>query len=168
MLILALLALAAWRLRPPRPGEPVASCPARAVARLDGRPIALCLHRRAEALGLLLTRAGASRCGEASAAVNAGDFVEVDAACAATPLPMPAATRLALGLKIDLNRASQQELEALPRIGPAIARRIVADRSRRGPFLTVDALDRVRGIGPGLLRRLEGLISAGGAAGGGR
>jgi competence protein ComEA len=50
------------------------------------------------------------------------------------------------------------ELEALPGIGPALARRIVADRESQGPFATVAALDRVPGIGPALLARLEGLI----------
>lgn len=51
-------------------------------------------------------------------------------------------------VKIDLNSASAAELEALPRIGPALARRIVDDREKHGPFRKIEDLDRVPGIGP--------------------
>jgi competence ComEA-like helix-hairpin-helix protein len=51
-------------------------------------------------------------------------------------------------VKIDLNSASAAELEALPRIGPALARRIVDDREKYGPFRKIEDLDRVPGIGP--------------------
>jgi len=57
---------------------------------------------------------------------------------------------------IDLNTATVEELILLPGIGPARAQAIVADRERRGPFTSVDSLDRVRGIGP---RTVEGLRS---------
>lgn len=63
------------------------------------------------------------------------------------------------GPALNVNRATAVELEALPGIGPALARRIVADRESQGPFATVAALDRVPGIGPALLARLEGLIT---------
>jgi competence protein ComEA len=42
----------------------------------------------------------------------------------------------------------------MPGIGEQLARRIVADRQERGPFLDLDDLRRVRGIGP---RTLEGM-----------
>jgi competence protein ComEA len=59
------------------------------------------------------------------------------------------------GPLINVNRASAAELEALPRIGPALAARIVADREANGPFSTVDALEsRVKGIGPALARTI--------------
>ena len=61
---------------------------------------------------------------------------------------------------VNVNRATAVELEALPGIGPALARRIVADREAQGPFATVAALDRVSGIGPALLARLERLVTA--------
>lgn len=57
-------------------------------------------------------------------------------------------------VRIDLNTASAAELEALPRIGPALARRITEDRETRGPFRSIEDLRRVRGIGP---RTIEGL-----------
>ncbi len=61
---------------------------------------------------------------------------------------------------LNVNRATAVELEALPGIGPSLARRIVADREAQGPFATVAALDRVPGIGPALLARLERLVTA--------
>ena len=48
---------------------------------------------------------------------------------------------------IALNRASAKELEALDGIGPVLAARIVAYRNQNGPFLTVDDLMKVSGIG---------------------
>lgn len=62
---------------------------------------------------------------------------------------------------IDLNRAGQEELEALPGIGPALAGRILASRNSDGPFRNPEDLMRVRGIGPATLKRLQGLIHVG-------
>lgn len=55
---------------------------------------------------------------------------------------------------IDLNRASQDRLEALP----GIARRIVQSR-REQPFRTAEDLLRVQGIGPATLAKLRGLVT---------
>lgn len=60
-----------------------------------------------------------------------------------------------LGRRLDLNRAEVSALVALDGVGPAMAQGIVDDRSRRGPFDSVDALDRVKGIGPVRLRKLR-------------
>lgn len=57
---------------------------------------------------------------------------------------------------VDVDQAGAAELERLPRIGPALAARIVVDRSERGPFGSLRELQRVRGIGP---RMAEGLAS---------
>ena len=54
--------------------------------------------------------------------------------------------------RVDLNTASQQELEALPGIGPTIARRIIEGR----PYRTVDDLLRVKGIGEKKLEEIRG------------
>lgn len=48
---------------------------------------------------------------------------------------------------VNLNTASASELEALPRIGPAMAERIIAYREQHGGFRSVDELKHVTGIG---------------------
>ncbi|MBI4820182.1 MAG: DUF655 domain-containing protein [Deltaproteobacteria bacterium] len=47
------------------------------------------------------------------------------------------------------------ELSLVPGIGAKLAQRIVEDRERNGPFRSVEEVDRVRGIGPVLTRRLS-------------
>ena len=53
--------------------------------------------------------------------------------------------------RIDADQATAAELARLPRVGLALAKKIVADRESRGPFGGPDELDRVPGVGPGLL-----------------
>jgi len=61
------------------------------------------------------------------------------------------ATPLAPGERIDVNRADVVELDRLPKVGPALAARIVARRTERGPFRTLADLDSVPGVGEALL-----------------
>jgi competence protein ComEA len=58
-----------------------------------------------------------------------------------------------------VDRADSAALEALPGVGPALARRIVADRATRGAFGSIDGLSRVAGIGPRLEARLRPLVT---------
>ena len=60
---------------------------------------------------------------------------------------------------VDINVATNADLEALPGVGPATAAAIVDDRARNGPFATVDDLDRVSGIGPAKLAALRDLVT---------
>ena len=62
---------------------------------------------------------------------------------------------------VDLNRAAAAELDALPGIGPVLARRIVEHRQRHGPFRRVEELRAVRGVGPRLLARLRPRVGVG-------
>jgi len=57
--------------------------------------------------------------------------------------------------RINLNTASAVELQRLTGIGPALAGRIVEDRTVHGPFARVSDLTRVSGIGPRTLERLK-------------
>jgi competence ComEA-like helix-hairpin-helix protein len=53
--------------------------------------------------------------------------------------------------RIDPDLAPAEELARLPKVGLALARAIVAYRQKHGPFGGVQGLDRVPGVGPGLL-----------------
>ena len=60
---------------------------------------------------------------------------------------------------IDVDVASVEELERLPRVGPALADRILANRDSFGAFGSLDALGDVRGIGPAMLKLLSPLVT---------
>lgn len=66
----------------------------------------------------------------------------------------------ASALPIDVNRADAEALLDLPGIGPALAARIVEARRER-PFTSIRDLERVRGIGPSTVARLEAVAVAG-------
>ena len=59
---------------------------------------------------------------------------------------------------IDLNRATVEQLDALPGVGPATAKAIVDWRTRHGRFRSVQDLLDVPGIGPSKLDRLKTLV----------
>jgi competence protein ComEA len=74
--------------------------------------------------------------------------------------PAPAtATGDAGGALVDVNRATPEQLQTLPGVGPATAAAIVTERERNGPFLGVDDLDRVPGIGPAKLAAIRDLVT---------
>lgn len=86
----------------------------------------------------------------------AGDRVTTTApGCAATVDRMSGAARMTLRVPLDLNRDDADALAALPAVGPGLARAIVRDRTRRGPFRSVDDLERVRGVGPATLQAIR-------------
>jgi competence protein ComEA len=58
-------------------------------------------------------------------------------------------------LSLDLNTATEQELEQLDGVGPAIAAEIVAYREQHGGFASVDELDEVSGIGDAKLAAIR-------------
>ena len=59
---------------------------------------------------------------------------------------------------LDLNTATREQLDALPRIGPALADRILAWREENGRFTSVDDLGSVPGIGDKMLAGLRDLV----------
>jgi competence ComEA-like helix-hairpin-helix protein len=67
---------------------------------------------------------------------------------------------LAPGERLDVNSAPAEELDRLPRVGPAVAEAIVQERMR-GRFVSFDDLTRVRGIGPATLERLRAHVTVG-------
>lgn len=65
---------------------------------------------------------------------------------------------------VDLNGATQSELEAVKGIGPAKARAIVDHRAKNGPFKSVDGLAEVKGFGKASVAKLKGELTVGGEA----
>lgn len=72
---------------------------------------------------------------------------------------------LAPGEHIDLDRADVTDITRLPRIGPALAQRIVAWRARHGPFGSLERLDSVPGVGPAVLEAVRPYVKFSGSWG---
>lgn len=59
---------------------------------------------------------------------------------------------------LNLNTATQAQIELLPGIGPALASRIIEHRTKNGPFKSITDLDAVSGIGPKMIDKLKPLV----------
>ncbi|MEJ5945735.1 helix-hairpin-helix domain-containing protein, partial [Pseudokineococcus basanitobsidens] len=59
---------------------------------------------------------------------------------------------------VDLNTATEADLDALPGIGPVLARRILDVRAQLGAFSSVEELGEVSGIGESRLSELRELV----------
>jgi competence protein ComEA len=94
--------------------------------------------------------------------ISSGSRVEVMPAGGYRLAVMSGAKLLTLGLPLDLNRASAKDLEAVPGIGPALAKRIVDYRQAHGPFKQIDELrEKVLGFGPKKVEKLRPYIIIG-------
>lgn len=60
--------------------------------------------------------------------------------------------------QISINTADVNDFEALPGIGPALARRIIEYRKKNGHFKKISDLKKVKGIGENLFKRIEPFI----------
>lgn len=122
-----------WKARTPPPPEPVVQGLERQIVRVDSARAAR------EARGSSKTRR--------------------------RPRQAPASDTVAQGPPelVDIDRATLEELDRLPGIGPALASRIVASRDSGGAFGGMDALCGVRGIGPALAKRLRPLVTFSGS-----
>jgi competence protein ComEA len=80
-------------------------------------------------------------------------------ALAALLAALPARPASAAG-EVNINTASQEELVALPGVGPAKAKAIIDYRTAH-PFKSVDEVKNVRGIGDHLYESLKGKITVG-------
>ncbi|MDB4911109.1 MAG: Helix-hairpin-helix DNA-binding class 1, partial [Gemmatimonadetes bacterium] len=58
------------------------------------------------------------------------------------------------GGPIDLDRAQEWEILSLPKVGPGLAHRILANRDSLGPFGSLDELRRVKGVGDGVVNAI--------------
>jgi competence protein ComEA len=68
---------------------------------------------------------------------------------------MPAAESVLLGIPLDPDSMSVTDWEALPGIGPSLAKAIVLDRQNNGNFHDLEGVSRVPGIGPGKIRTVQ-------------
>jgi competence protein ComEA len=73
--------------------------------------------------------------------------------------PVTAAASATAEPKVNLNRASADELQTLPGVGPVLARRMVEWRKAHGRYRTVDELQEVRGIGKKRMEQLRLLVT---------
>ncbi len=63
------------------------------------------------------------------------------------------------GSLININTATQTELESLPGIGPVLAQQVIAYREANGPFPSTEAIQNVSGIGPGIFEKIKDMIT---------
>ena len=85
--------------------------------------------------------------------VNAGDHIHIVFNFHGNP------EVLLRGNKININTASAKNLDALPGIGPAMAKRIEEYRSQKGPFTSVEGIKGVKGIGDGVFKKIKDKIT---------
>ena len=73
--------------------------------------------------------------------------------------PSSAAMSSRTSSTVNINTASQRALETLPGVGPSTAEKIISHRSTSGPFLRVEDLMKVKGIGPKKFERIRQFIT---------
>jgi competence protein ComEA len=93
--------------------------------------------------------------------IASGNRVEVTPDGGSRVTAMSGAQLVTLGLPLDLNRATAQDLDAVPGLGPALAQRIVDYRKAHGPFKQIEDLSEIPGIGPQNLPRLKPYLGLG-------
>lgn len=91
-------------------------------------------------------------------------------AAASTPSAGQAPTNATIGGehrdyrgRLDMDVATAAQIDSLRGIGPALAKRIVADRMARGPFRELAALRRVKGVSAKIVAGLDSIVSFSGS-----
>jgi competence protein ComEA len=88
-----------------------------------------------------------------------GEEPPVAAGAAGSAASGSTATGTGPGTKVSLNRASSEELQTLPQVGPATAQSIIAWRTENGAFTSVEQLLSISGIGQKTYDRLKDLVT---------
>ena len=183
MSVLAVLAAAYWLVAPPQPPTesklPFASVPtAGSSAPEPPRPtsadiVVVHVAGAVQTSGVYRLPPGSRVVDAIGAAGGAAANAEVDAINLAAPLidgqrvyvprvgeavPAVGGSDVPAG-PLDLNTATEEQLDDLPGVGPATAAAIIAHREANGPFGSVDDLGEVRGIGPAKLDALRALVT---------
>jgi len=74
-------------------------------------------------------------------------------------LAQQAQTKKPTGDKVNLNTATLEELQKLPRVGPKVAQRIVDYRKQNGSFKKIEEIMKVRGIGEKTFARMKDMLT---------
>ncbi|GGS20619.1 ComEA family DNA-binding protein [Deinococcus knuensis] len=69
--------------------------------------------------------------------------------------PATASVQPLISGRVNLNTATPEQLEALPKVGPSLAAKLIAGR----PYRSLADLDRVKGVGPSTLKTLTPLVT---------
>ena len=89
--------------------------------------------------------------------------VAAGSAAGAAPTGEASTGSLAVGAagvaKVSLGRATLEQLDELPGVGPITAQKILDYRTEHGPFRSVEDLDEVPGIGPARIEELRDLVT---------
>lgn len=63
---------------------------------------------------------------------------------------------------VNINTATKEELTSIKGVGEKRAQEIIDYRTKNGPFKTVDDLEKIPGIGPGLMKQIRSQVSTSG------
>ncbi len=66
--------------------------------------------------------------------------------------------------RVNVNTATQPELESLPEVGPVKAKAILDYRKKNGPFKALEDLEKVPGVGPATIKALKNEVSFSGVS----
>ena len=93
-------------------------------------------------------------CNAFSSGADSGGFGDEEGHYSRTS-EMTAFQKMTLGLHVSINLESLEGLTAVPGIGPGLAGLIIRERDNRGGFKRLDEIKSIRGIGPGLYKRVR-------------
>jgi competence protein ComEA len=149
-------------LRPPPTPAPILVHVAGAVAHpgLYTLPVGSRVSHAVEAAGGLTTGANADQLNLAAILAD-GEQVYVPSVLgtAVSGGVSSGARNTGMGDLVNINMASQAELESLPEIGAKIAQEIIAYRTANGLFTTIEEIQDVDGIGPAVFEQIRPLIT---------
>ncbi len=110
-------------------------------------------------LGEVWQRAGApGTVPEPDKKIASGSRMEVTPEGGYSLAVMSGTQLLTLGLPIDLNRGRAEDLDAVPGIGPALAKRIIDYRKAHGPFQKIDDLEKVLGFNQKKVEKIKAYL----------
>jgi competence protein ComEA len=124
-----------------------------------GAPSAAALGEQDGRLAAIDSVSAAVRAAETPDSLLVAQAVAAEEAPAVSRPPRRERAGLPAPGSIAINTAPAAQLERLPRIGPALAARIVEHRVANGPFQSIDGLDAVRGIGPKMLEQIRPYVT---------